>query len=431
MRTKLNIRASIFLLVLLLITIGNIHNVEANPRKKKVKQSQIDTLEYNVYKGKIKDIITKEPLIFATISVKGTNSSTISNNEGEFILKIAKNSPATKIEVSYIGYKNKEFQIADLKPRKNFLKLKPANISLTEVNIYPHDPNLLIRGILQKVKENYSTSPNMMEAFYRETIKKNRSYVAISEAIVNIRKASYTTNKDDQVQIYKGRKSQDVKRMDTLLFKLQGGPVTTILLDVIKNPYNLLTNDFINSYHFKLRSIIEINNKLHYIIDFQQRKEINFPLYYGTLYVETKNLALTSAKFSLNLENISEATRLFIKKKPMGVKVTPTSADYIVNYHEKNGKWYFNYARGEVNFKCNWKRKLFNKNYKAMSEIAITNRTEDNIVRFKRSEKFKANQILTEEVKKFSDKNFWGKHNTIEPDQSIESAIRKLQRKNR
>jgi hypothetical protein len=225
--------------------------------------------------------------------------------------------------------------------------------------------------------------------------------------------------------------SQDVKKMDTLLFKLQGGPNTTLLLDIVKNPYNLLSHDFLQSYDFSLNSITKINEKLHYVIEFKQKKDIDIPLYYGMLYVESNNLALTSAKFSLNLENEKEASRLFIKRKPSGVKVTPTSANYIVNYYESDGKWYFNYARGEINFKCNWKRKLFNTNYSAMTELAITDRKADNVVRFKSYEKFKQNQVMVEEISNFADKNFWGAHNTIEPDQSIESAIRKLKRKSR
>lgn len=431
MKTKFTYKLTILISAFLLISTCSFA-AEGNIRKKKEKnkvQQVIDTLKYNVYKGKIQDKKSKEPLIFATISVKGLNIATVSNNEGKFLLKIEKGLPVNTIEVSYIGYKNLNVPISTLKPKKNILALESAFVPLEEINIYPLDPELLVRGILKKVSENYSTSPNMMKGFYRETIRKNRTYVAISEAVVNIHKAGYKQARRDQVQIFKGRKSQDVKKMDTLLFKLQGGPTTALLLDVIKNPYNLFADDFIESYNFSLNSITRINEKIHYVIEFEQKKEIDIPLYYGMLYVEADNLALSSAKFSLNLSDPEEASSLFIKRKPIGVKVNPTSADYLVNYYEDNGKWYFNYARGEINFKCNWKRKLFNTNYSAMAEIAITDRTEDEIIKFKPADKFKSNQVLIEEVNNFADKNFWGAHNTIEPDQSIESAIRKLKRK--
>ncbi|RKE04912.1 carboxypeptidase-like regulatory domain-containing protein [Marinifilum flexuosum] len=434
MRTNFISKITILLSAFLLLSSISVSAGEWKKKKKKEKnkvQHVIDTLKYNVYKGKIQDKDSKDPLIFATIAVKGVNVATVSNNEGEFLLKIAKGLPVSKIEISHVGYKNLEVDIKSLKPKKNVLQLQMAVVPLNEINIYPLDPEQLVRRILKKVGENYSTTPNMMEGFYRETVRKNRNYVAISEAIVNIHKSGYKQAKSDQVQVFKGRKSQDVKKMDTLLFKLQGGPATALLLDVIKNPYNLLSEDFSQSYKFNLKSITQINGKLHYVIDFIQKEDVDIPLYYGLLYVETENLALTSAKFSLNLDNPEEASRLFIRRKPIGVKITPTSADYIVNYHENGGKWYFNYARGEINFKCNWKRKLFNTNYKAMTEIAITDRDDSNVIKFNRHEKFKRNQVMVDEIGNFADKNFWGAHNTIEPDQSIEAAIRKLKRKAR
>ena len=64
-----------------------------------------------------------------------------------------------------------------------------------------------------------------MTGFYRETIRKNRSYISIGEAVVEIFKAPYQNDlRYDAVRIYKGRKSNDVEKMDTVLFKLQGGP---------------------------------------------------------------------------------------------------------------------------------------------------------------------------------------------------------------
>ena len=243
MKTNFRKQISILLSLILVLSFSQVMGAESFNFKKKKKaktQQVIDTLKYDVYKGKIKNKETGEVLIFANITVNGSNVATVTNSDGEFLLKIAKDSDAKTLTVSHIGYKNKEFTIASLKPRKNVLEMESAIIPLGEINIYPHDPLFLVRSILNRVAENYALNPNMMKGFYRETIKKNRTYVALSEAVVNINKAGYRQMRDDQVQIYKGRKSQDVKKMDTLLFKLQGGPNSTLLLDIIKNPYNLL-----------------------------------------------------------------------------------------------------------------------------------------------------------------------------------------------
>jgi hypothetical protein len=64
-----------------------------------------------------------------------------------------------------------------------------------------------------------------------------------------------------------------------------------------------------------------------------------------------------------------------------------------------------------------------------MSELAITDRTNEGIEKFAGKERFRSNQVLNEEVYIFFDQDYWEGYNVIEPDQSIESAIRRLNRK--
>jgi hypothetical protein len=111
------------------------------------------------------------------------------------------------------------------------------------------------------------------------------------------------------------------------------------------------------------------------------------------------------------------------------MEVTPEIATYRVKYREQDGKMYFEYSRAEVKFKVNWKRKLFNTYYTTMGEIAVTDRTNQEVVKFAGKEKLKFSDVFSDKVTAFADPDFWGEYNIIEPDQSIESAIRKLSRK--
>jgi hypothetical protein len=63
-----------------------------------------------------------------------------------------------------------------------------------------------------------------------------------------------------------------------------------------------------------------------------------------------------------------------------------------------------------------------------MSELAITDRTYEGIEKFAAKERFKSNDVMDEKVYIFFDEDFWEGYNVIEPDQSIESAIRRLNR---
>ena len=425
MKTITNSAIKIMIMALIIfISTSATSNTILN--EKDGKEIKGDNLSYNTYHGKLLDKKTKEPLVFAAIEVEGENTATISNSEGEFTLKISKKSKAKNIIVSHIGYNNLIYPINELAHKKNILYLKEAIISLNEVLITPEYPEMIVRKMLNNIKNNYPQMPNNMTAFYRENIKKGRSHVSLSEAIVNIYKPPYKGFIKDQIHIQKGRKGVNVRKMDTLLFKLQGGPKTTLLLDVIKNQNILISSETINNYTFEITNEIKIDNRLNYIIEFNQKNVSKNPQYYGRLFVDTETLALTAADFSLNLDNPKKASDLFVRKIPMGVKVTPVIAKYSVRYKEQNGKWYFSYAKGEVKFKVKWKRKLLANYYTTTSEIAITDRNDNNVVKFKARDRFKSSDIFSESVNAFYNKDYWGEYNYIEPDQSIEIAIRKF-----
>jgi hypothetical protein len=217
--------------------------------------------------------------------------------------------------------------------------------------------------------------------------------------------------------------------MDTVLFKLQGGPVSVMSLDIAKNTESILTKEAMQYYNYSLNGVIEIDNKPHYVIDFMQKPSVDIPLFMGSFYIDMDSYAITEAEFGFNLADKEAASSIFIKKKPLGMKVTPEVATYRTKYREQNGKWYFAYSRAEVKFKVNWHRRLFNTFYTTMSEIAVTDRTDQEVIKFAGKDKIKYNDVFSEKVSAFTDKEFWGDYNVIEPDQSIESAIRRLSRK--
>jgi hypothetical protein len=399
----------------------------ASPERKKNDQQTLLT-----FKGKVVDSESGNPLVFASVAVKETNVATITNIDGEFLIKITETQTSKNLEVTYLGYKNKVVPITDLREDgyKNVISMTAAPIPIREIIVKPIDPDAIVRNAIGRIGKNFVDEPNLMTAFYRETIRKNRTYVSIGEAVVEIFKAPYNSDvRFDGARIYKGRKGSDVEKMDTVLFKLQGGPVTVLQLDIAKNTQDILTVDAMKYYDYSLVSVIEIDNKPHYVITFKQKPSVDEPLFMGNLYIETETYALTEAEFGFNLEDKEAVSSIFIKKKPLGMEVTPEIATYRVQYREQDGKWYFAYSRAEVKFKVNWKRKLFNTYYTTMSEMAITDRTNEEVIKFAGKEKLRYSDVFSEQVEAFTDPEFWGEYNVIEPDQSIESAIRRLSRK--
>ncbi len=394
-------------------------------RKKNAQQNLI------TIKGKVIDAESRAPLVFATVAVKETNVAIVTNIDGEFTLKIGDLSTSKTLEVSFVGYKNKSVPLSELKDNgKNIIALEAAPIPIKEIVVKPLDPVSVVAKAIENIDKNYETVPNLMTAFYRETIRKNRTYVSIGEAVVEVFKAPYNNDmRFDGARIYKGRKGADVEKMDTVLFKLQGGPVSVLDLDLAKNSETVLTKEAMKDYDYKLTGVVEINGKPHYVIDFIQKPSVENPLFMGSLYIEMDSYAITEAEFGFNLSNKEAAQSIFIRKKPLGMKITPEIATYRTKYREQNGKWHFEYSRAEVKFKVNWNKKLFNTYYTTMSEIAVTDRTDQEVIKFAGKDKVKPTDVFSDKVSSFTDKEFWGDYNVIEPDQSIESAIRRLSKK--
>lgn len=378
--------------------------------------------------GKLKDAKTGDKITYASISIPGTAIGTVSNSDGEFTLKVNNNLNAEYFEVSHMAYATAKYKISEALEKEKTFFLDLQAIQLKEISVVPQDAREIVRIALRNIRKNYSDVPNMMTGFYRESVRQRRDYLSISEAVVDIYKSPYISTQEDKVKIFKGRMGSNVKKADTLMVQLQGGPSVALLLDIVKNTDLSIALDNLNNYEFEIGSMVTIENRLNWIINFSPAVVKEDPLYYGKIYIEQNSLAITRAEFSLDLKDEAKASGVFIKKKPMGLHFEPVSTSYLVTYKEQDGKYFLNYVRVDLKFRCDWKRRFFKNYYTVMSEVAITDRRADNIVKFANQELFKSNMVFNEKVQDFADLNFWGEYNIIEPDNSIENAIKKLSR---
>lgn len=388
------------------------------------------TSNFTEYSGEVLDADSKKALVFATLTVDNTNVTTITNSEGQFSLKVPNEYKENSLTIAFLGYKTKQINIAELQLEKNKIFMEEFVMALSEAQIdAPNNAEALVKETLDKKGSNYLNENAVMTAFYRETIKKRRTNVSLSEAVVNVYKASYTSNKSDALELYKARKSTDYNKLDTVALKLQGGPFNTLFVDMVKYPKYIFTAETLNYYDFSFDTSTRVNDQLIYVVDFKQKPEIIDPLYKGKLYLDAENKILTSAIYSLNITDKHLASQMFVRKKPKNAEVWPTEVSYRVDYREKNGKWYYGYSNVLLEFKVNWDKKLFNSVYSMSCEMAVTDweqNLSNTIPRTK--DRMKSSIILSDEAIGFADPDFWGEYNIIEPEKSIESAIKKIQR---
>jgi hypothetical protein len=389
-----------------------------------------DTTGYTEINGKIVDATTNSPVVFGTVSIMGTSMATVSNADGEFVIKVPNTISTASLTFTHLGYQNKTMPISEFKGALNVIEVIPVTVTLDEVIIHKLEPISILLAALNRVKDNYSNEPEMQTSFYREAIKQNRNYVSVSEAITDIYKAPYSIGFGaDRMKIYKGRKSSDVKKMDTLLVKLQGGPTTCLMLDVVKNPGEILDKEMFQYYNFKLMGVTTIDNRETYVLNFDQIDGLEQPLYAGNIYIDVDTKAFAGFDFGFSEKGLPYATEMLIKKKPSNLNMEVEGGHYLIKYQLGETTWHLNYVRSELAMNSKWKRKLFKTDINIMLEMAVTDRTNENIEKFTGKESAKIGDIFADQVSNFEDEDFWGDYNTIKPEESIEVAIEKLNKK--
>jgi hypothetical protein len=393
------------------------------------KQTDADTASYLTCRGVVTDATTGNPLSYASVLVEGTNIGTVTNAEGRFLLKVAQPYATSKILVSYIGFQNLRIPVAEFGSALKKIPMKISEVSLSEVKVVFKDAETLLRSVFDKARENYVSDPTVMRAFYRESVKAGGQYASLLEAVVDILKYPMNSSKGDVASIYKMRKSSNYELLDTVELKLAGGPYNILYLDVMKNIESVFSDKMFVDFDFKLSKATMVDDRLVYVVDFNQKKSVKEPMYYGKLYIDAVNLAMFSAQFDLNLSNPEAATGLFVVRNSPRADVTLTKAKYRVNYVLRDGKWYMAYGRTEMGFKVNWIKKKYKTDYEAVYEMAITDWAPYNTAEkfTKTHPRLHTDVVLSDEAQGFSDPAFWGDENIIEPSKSIDAAIAKIQ----
>ncbi len=382
-----------------------------------------------ILKGRVIGSDTNDPLANASIMVEEMSISSVTNQDGYFSIRVPSSTRNLQLVIRYLGYQNRAIPVITLiDSPNNHILLTPSPIQLNEVLVVSGDGRNLVREALERIPQNYATDPNMMIAFYRESVEKGNNYISLVETVLDIYKASYRSYNNDQARIYIGRKATDVTPRDTVLLKFQGGISDALMVDIAKNPEIVFGTDGAE-YNFHIEGLININNKPHYIIDFSPTAGIEEILFRGTIYLDAATLAFARMEFNMNVENRKDAASIFIRRKPSKMRVEVTEASYMVNYTENEGKWHFNYSGTKVSFRVRWTNRffgLFSTAYTIRSEMAITDRYNDNVIKFPRRERIRSTDVIAEKVEHFLDPNFWGAYNVIEPDQEISEAIKRL-----
>jgi hypothetical protein len=162
----------------------------------------------------VRDHVSKEPLPFASVGVKGKPVGTITNLNGEFDFHLPAEFRNEILVVSMLGYKNFEVPIWSLlDSQARELLMEKSTTVLEELVIKDSlSGGDVLRIALSRIEKNYPMEPFMLDGFYRDVKKVGGTYIALLEAAVSIYDENYAEPRNksklrERVKLIEVRKS--------------------------------------------------------------------------------------------------------------------------------------------------------------------------------------------------------------------------------
>ncbi|HAX96759.1 MAG TPA: hypothetical protein DCY35_09625, partial [Prolixibacteraceae bacterium] len=191
-------------------------------------------IKYAYIQGKVTDLVTREPLSYVSISVKGHPFGTITNQDGDYVFKIPEPYWQDSVTFSFVGYASGTRAHHQLLENGS-VQLRSVTMRIREVRVRAVSVEEILEGYRENIRRNYALSSRLYTGFYRETVKQDEDYISVSEAVMEVLKAPYNDEfREDRVRLLKARRSPDIKPFSWVNFKLQGGPYTITKLDAVK-----------------------------------------------------------------------------------------------------------------------------------------------------------------------------------------------------
>ena len=382
-----------------------------------------DSLRYSV-SGKVRDAQSGSSLQFVNVMVPDRHYATVTNADGEFTIK--SDIPITSLNFSLLGYKTLSVPVSDSRMK---VALEPDALRLAPAVVVAGEPRAIVREAIERIRDNYMDRDELLKCFYRETLQKRQRYIYISEAVARIFKTSYAYGVyKDAAALEKSRVLLSQRKSDTLSVKFLGGPSQAADFDVVKNPEILLSNEELTHYAMKMGSPVMINDRLNYAVEISPASEVDYPLYFGTLFIDAESLAFTRIELSLDMRDEQKATRSVLVSKPAGLRFHPKEMSVVIDYRLESGRWRLNYFRSIIRFACDWRKRLLHTNYTSVNELIVTDKYPEAIP-IPRKEQFRRRDALSEKAAFFADPDFWKDYNIIEPSTSLEHAVDRLMKR--
>jgi len=228
--------------------------------------------ENGFLEGKVTDQNTKEPVVFATVVLKGAARGIITNMDGSFRLPMRYKEAGDTLQISSMGYQKKDVALGQLSMHSsNIIQLVPAILELEEAVVSAKkkkEPTArqIVRRAIARIPQNFPSNDFSTKGYYRDYQLDDLGYLNLNEALLEVFDAGFDEidMQTSKVQIYDYVQNENFRRdslaadpynykdyrkiMDNAYIPSYGGNEFEILRihDAIRN-HKLNTFDFINN----------------------------------------------------------------------------------------------------------------------------------------------------------------------------------------
>ena len=373
--------------------------------------------------GTVVDAVSSKPMEGVYVSLPERYYATVTNADGVFVLK--SDAPVREVEFSFMGYRTVRKSVEE---GPLTVRMVREATPLSGARVVTGDPRKIVEAAVASIPDNYSRESELLNCFYRETIRKRQRFTFISEAVAKLYKTSYNGSvSQDRAALVKSRVLLSQRKGDTLSIKVMGGPTQALVQDAVKNPDVVFGPHLINLYRFKMLPPAVIDGRLQFVIDMTPSAPMyEYALYYGTLYIDQERLSFTRIELSLDMSDEAKATRMMLVRKPSTLRFKPRELSLTISYRTENGVSRMEYFKSVFDFACDWRKRLLHTSYRVVNELVVTDLMPE-ATPIPRSAMFRTVDVLSDKAAEFSDPDFWADYNIIEPSESLEHAIGRLQ----
>ncbi|SHI77733.1 carboxypeptidase-like regulatory domain-containing protein [Aquimarina spongiae] len=372
--------------------------------------------------GQLLDKETKEPIVFASIYLKGGTIGTTSNEEGYFTFHFPSFNHSNIIIISSIGYESIERNANDFISNQKILlnsKIgKLEEVVITSTKKKRLTAKQIVKKAYKQIEHNYPQEPYITEGFIRDLQNEDGTYVEYLECAAKFYNEGQNIPREPQVELVEVKSSHIANKHPwNEKWERKNSIIDLVEDDFIRFDYGPIKAK--GNWKYELEDILLYNNKYVYKI-----VGVDKPFQKATLYIDTESFAFVK----LELTRTKNNGKSWKRRLSNGQQVV--HYNLIIEYQEFKGKMYLKYKKEEDTWEIydiqNPKKLLFTKNPK--KELFVNKVVIEDVENYPFEGNMKINKSLENQAKVYN-AEFWSNYNAPEKTKTISKIEQYLKTK--